>query len=350
MAVAAGQPEENRGVTRGLASAHTRLAAAAAGTKATAAHGPGGHRQRRHDARKHGRRLAKGRKREGERGAHRGRRRQDDHGEAAGGGTGGDGTASPMVSGAREEADGRRLHHGMEVEVLGRTGQRHGRPERKMREEGLTVAREIRRPVSFRRWEATTEVLLGAAQRVAEVARAVTSAATAACGWRRFKVVAARVRGGMVVPAAHGEAKPKEPTAWRGSGYGDGGVQPEFAGGRRRAERRGESEVESAGLGKHGEMDEGSTGVVYIGSGGRKGAGTRQIWAATAGRMGWRRREKAVDLAPVLAGKAGEVGEDEVGNRYHALVGWGGAREARRRGAKPEAMAAVGATGGWGRR
>src|SRR5512139_2124479 len=49
---------------RGLASAHTRLAAAAAGTKATAAHGLGGHRRRRHGARKHGRRPAKGRNRE----------------------------------------------------------------------------------------------------------------------------------------------------------------------------------------------------------------------------------------------------------------------------------------------
>nr|AAT78754.1 hypothetical protein [Oryza sativa Japonica Group]ABF97518.1 hypothetical protein LOC_Os03g40760 [Oryza sativa Japonica Group] len=50
---------------RGLASAHTKLAAAAAGTEATAVHGPGGHRRRRHGVRKHGRRPAKGNKREG---------------------------------------------------------------------------------------------------------------------------------------------------------------------------------------------------------------------------------------------------------------------------------------------
>ncbi len=67
---------------------------------------------------------------------------------------------APTTGGAREEADERQLHPRMGGEVLGRTERRHGRLERKGREEGLTGARESGRPVSFRRWEEVAEVLL----------------------------------------------------------------------------------------------------------------------------------------------------------------------------------------------
>nr|AAS07194.1 hypothetical protein [Oryza sativa Japonica Group]ABF97317.1 hypothetical protein LOC_Os03g38620 [Oryza sativa Japonica Group] len=67
---------------------------------------------------------------------------------------------APVTGGAREEADEQQLHPRMGGEVLGRTGRRHGLPERKGREEGLTGTRENGRPVSFRRWEEVAEVLL----------------------------------------------------------------------------------------------------------------------------------------------------------------------------------------------
>ncbi len=61
----------------------------------------------------------------------------------------GDG-GTPATGGAREGVDEQRLHNGMGGEVLKRTGRRHGRPERKRREEGLIDARENGRPMNFR--------------------------------------------------------------------------------------------------------------------------------------------------------------------------------------------------------
>nr|ABB46857.1 hypothetical protein LOC_Os10g08500 [Oryza sativa Japonica Group] len=83
--------------------------------------------------------------------------------------------------------------------------------------------------------------------------------------------MAARVRSGRMAAVMewgnraeagvrHGEAKPKEPTVRRGGGYGDGGVQPELAGGRHRAEQRGESEEECSGFGRNGGNERGCSG------------------------------------------------------------------------------------------
>nr|AAU90109.1 hypothetical protein [Oryza sativa Japonica Group] len=94
----------------------------------------------------------------------------------------GDG-GTPATGGARDGVDEQRLHNGMGGEVLERMGRRHGRPERKTREEGLTGARENGRPVSFWRWEGMAQVLLVLAEpREATVARFCSGAAFR---WRR---------------------------------------------------------------------------------------------------------------------------------------------------------------------
>jgi hypothetical protein len=109
---------------------------------------------------------------------------------------------APATSWAREEADERQLRHRMEGELLGRTGQRHGRPERKRREEGLTGARNSRRPVSLRRWEEVAEVPLVPAESKEATARVGNDRSS---GTGRLEAVngggRARVDGGKVVAA-----------------------------------------------------------------------------------------------------------------------------------------------------
>nr|BAD15923.1 hypothetical protein [Oryza sativa Japonica Group]BAD16362.1 hypothetical protein [Oryza sativa Japonica Group] len=112
-------------------------------------------------------------------------------------------------------------------------------------------------------------------------------------------------------------------------------------------ERHGESEGESTGPGKQGEMDEGKHGGAFYGLG---KAGSRLDVAESAGEVGRRRGVVEGLTGADFRGESGGKGGGGGGDRFHALVGRGEAREPQRRGAKPAAMAAVGATGGWGRR
>nr|BAC83703.1 hypothetical protein [Oryza sativa Japonica Group] len=67
--------------------------------------------------------------------------------------------------------------------------------------------------------------------------------------------------------------------------------------------------------------------------------------AESAGEVGRRRGVVEGLTGANFRGESGGKGGGGGGDRFHALVGRGGAREPRRRGAKPAAMAAVGATG-----
>nr|BAH80046.1 hypothetical protein [Oryza sativa Indica Group] len=181
---------------------------------------------------------------------------------------------------------------------------------------------------------------------------AAMSEATAAHDWRRFKVVAVRMHGGRGVSAEvcgngavagvrRGMGKPAVQAARRGGGYGDGGVQPELAGGRRRAERRGESEGECGGFGRNGETREDAPGIVYIHS-----------WRENHGQVGRQRPAKWQGLVGSWAAKPAPVFGEKWGRRWRRGVAScptreraRGGREWRRRGQFSAAMAATAVAG-----
>ncbi|BAD52633.1 hypothetical protein [Oryza sativa Japonica Group] len=128
---------------------------------------------------------------------------------------------------------------------------------------------------------------------------------------------------GAETELARAAAKPAVEAAQHSGGGSGGGAWLEataatergaLAGGRSSPESGGarERRGESAGLGKNGEMDEGSTGVVYMGAGegdrgqdGRqRGGNGRRDGVATWARGGGK-------PAPIFAGRVGEKVEEE---------------------------------------
>nr|AAX95123.1 retrotransposon protein, putative, Ty3-gypsy sub-class [Oryza sativa Japonica Group]AAX96068.1 retrotransposon protein, putative, Ty3-gypsy sub-class [Oryza sativa Japonica Group]ABA91857.1 retrotransposon protein, putative, Ty3-gypsy subclass [Oryza sativa Japonica Group] len=111
----------------------------------------------------------------------------------------------------------------------------------------------------------------------------------------------------------HGEAKPTAQTARRGGGYSNGSVQPELAGGRRRAGRRGESGRECGGFGKIGEKGEDGTGIIFIGSGRRNRGRTWRIWGGIGRRRGAQRGRSGDSIWRQKLGKSGGFGGGDGG-------------------------------------
>uniref|UniRef100_A0A0E0EPU4 DUF834 domain-containing protein n=1 Tax=Oryza meridionalis TaxID=40149 RepID=A0A0E0EPU4_9ORYZ len=136
-------------------------------------------------------------------------------------------------------------------------------------------------------------------------------------------VVAARVHGGRGVSAEvcangavagvrRGMAMPAVQAARRGSGYGDGSVQPELAGKRRSAGSRGEHRRGHEELGEEGETEEESTRVVFIGSGGEIMVGRGGFEAAMAGDVGDIVGEVGARFGGKNWGKVGDLVEERI--------------------------------------
>nr|AAV31296.1 hypothetical protein [Oryza sativa Japonica Group] len=308
---------------RGLASAHTRLVAAVAGTKATAAHGLGGHRRRRHGARKHGRRPAKGRKREEGRSAHRGRRR----GAGKGGGarrrrfSGRRRNSGPAAFREQEPADGGRKD-------LGRMGERLGGGERAP--SGMNRWSEVRtgggcapaqgEPCSggIPAVKSGGRARLGVARSGAK--RRLESAAAVEGGGARGDGASEAGRGnGADAGVRHDAAKPLVAVA-RNDGGGSGcGDRLE---GRRRAAAGGEGRPDRAWERRSQGGNRRGSGVPTWGGGGSAGAGFCGMSGENGGGRGGDRAHvvgyelgcgRAPDFAATWAAMAVGVGRREVG-------------------------------------
>nr|AAM01145.1 Hypothetical protein [Oryza sativa Japonica Group]AAM44891.1 Hypothetical protein [Oryza sativa Japonica Group] len=172
--------------------------------------------------------------------------------------------------------------------------------------------------------------------------RLESAAAAERGGSRGYGATEVEGGNGAVAELARPVAKLAVAAEQCGGDPSDGKRRPEFAEVWRRAgaawgERGRECRVRETrgnGRGEHG-------GAFY----GLGKAGSRPDVAESAGEVGRRRGVVEGLTGADFRGESGGKGGGGEGDRFHALMGRGGAREPRRRGANPAAMAAVGATG-----